>query len=71
MVNALNMKRLVDFSAFSPVETLKGSTSSFSYSFCLQLETALYKYKLLKILETTLKFRKSMTISVLSYKAIL
>ncbi len=60
MVKAFNMKRLVNFNALSPVENLKGSTLLFNYSLCLQLETALYKYKLLKILETTLKFRKSM-----------
>lgn len=60
MVNALNIKQLVNFSALSPVENLKGSTSLFSYSLRLQLETALYKYKLVKILETTVKFHKSM-----------
>ena len=60
VVDALNMKQHVNFSALSQAEKLKSSTSLFSYSFCLQLETALRKNKLLKVLETTLKFRKRM-----------
>lgn len=54
----INYEWLVNFSIVSSSGNLKGSSLLFNYSFCLQLETVLYKYKLLKILETTVKFRK-------------